>query len=222
MAGSQSTSQARPVPMPPGQPRTSGQRPARKVWWLLGAGVVVLALLVTGGVVLVRGGLGTSKEKRATEAAQRFMTAYAAGDASTLQGFFSDAVKAMRDLSLITDKVLTTSTKQAPIGQVEIRKPREGNLDNYTVPVAFTLGSRTVSMELGVTTYTSRPPTVNPGLVMLDLHGVKAMGAQVNGAAPATSMPSVLPGSYHITGSSQLGVWGLVVLGSGGLVAEGC
>ena len=198
MTGLQSTGQPQPGPAPPG-PRPSGQRPARKVWWLLGAGVVVLALLVTGGVVLVRGGLGTSEEKRATEAAQRFMTAYAAGDADTVRGLFLPEVAALHDLSVMTNEVLAVSLQRAPITQVKLGKPRKDVASTYVVPASFTMGPLQTSMDLPVTVYSRRPATVDPHLPALQLHWLPGAEAKVNGVTAATNSPKVLPGSYQIT-----------------------
>ncbi|SPF68416.1 hypothetical protein PROPJV5_1411 [Propionibacterium ruminifibrarum] len=181
------------VPAPAGPAGTP--QPAQ----LIAIGALVLTLLIgamTAAIVADRSALRTA-ERAAQEAARTYLTAIAEGDAETARGYLE-----VDDDSLLTDEVLRVSNELAPMTDITVGEVTRDRriVTHQWVRVGYRVGGVEVSALLSVSR--SDDPTIF-NASELSLHGSPDVGITVNGAIPATSSPTVFPGTYELASNNE-------------------
>ncbi|MDO5285237.1 MAG: hypothetical protein Q4G45_00215 [Actinomycetia bacterium] len=186
-SGAQPASHLTQPPAPP----TRRQRNPMLVRLIATGAVVVVLVGALAAHFLV--GLGSSRERRAQNAVQSFMKAYASGDADKVLSYLAASSE---DRSLITHQVLNGSVKRAPVDGIQVPSVAAGAPLDFLV--SFTIGGQQASLKISVTLPRFGTPTLSPALTPLNLGGFRGLPVTVNGARPTTDQPLVLPGSYTI------------------------
>jgi len=176
---------------PAGSPPKSN---SKKLVIIIGA--IVLALIIASvlAFALLRGG---SKERKAKQAVQGYITAISEGDANKAKGYLSDSLS---DTSLLTNDVLKDSNERAPITDIAVEDAQQvtGSDIEYLVPVSYTIDDTATRTSLVVSFYSNNDPVVEaPSTLPLSL--LEDVEIQVNGVTPDSDSPYVFPGSYNVT-----------------------
>ncbi|MGJ3508847.1 hypothetical protein [Enemella sp. A6] len=207
----------------PGQPPTGpggtpppepGKKKSRKPLIIAIAGVLVLALLLTGGLLWKRhadeqAAIRAEEERQATIAHKTEMAT------GTVNNFFEalgkhdlEAVKSLTDEDLespgITKEILAATHPQAPENlKVELASPIDENSVNATVRATFGPDGATKEMEFQAFEKDADTWLLEQVAIPMSLPGdsaVKLNGVPLQGKDPSVR---VLPGSYQVTPANK-------------------
>ena len=192
------------APPPPG--RRTGL-PLGAILGIVGGAVLLLVLVViVGGVVLIAatrngsGGGGAAAAATPQSVVRSYLTAIAAGKASTAQRYLTGDEA---ESPLLTAAVLQQSRAIAPISGISVGKPT-GEQFFPDVPARYRLGSRTVTATFHLYKRDSGY-VITSGLARLPGTYLKGLDLTVNGVR--TTMPDdglqVFPGAYRLAITSS-------------------
>lgn len=171
--------------------------PKKRSWKLpIIIGSIVLALII--GCIITMILTGGSAEKKTKEAVKNYLTAISESDANKAKKYLSSS---MSDTSLLTDEVLKDSNSRAPMSNISVSDPTQGNGSSmYEVPATYTIGGTTVTTNFKVSYYSDATIYSDDYLSLSAFDGIDIT---VNGVKPSTNMPYIFPGDYLITTVNQ-------------------
>ena len=225
--------------MPPGQPPKKGNA---KMLIIIGAVVLaVLALAITGGVLLLNRGAQTAGTDpntggstappggstappplavKPSDAVKSYLEALAAGDAETALSFGETTPT---DASLLTGAVLAQSNKLAPITDINV--PDVNDEYAYKVDASYRLGKQEVNESFTVDKAGDRWKLTDTYTELdLSTRQEKTVPMIINGVNAKAGTVRLFPGAYQFTTGSSYLTWGeelLVDPGPVGLPARG-
>lgn len=185
-----------PAGMPPGGPGGPTAKKKPNVGLLIGIGAGALVLIILVAVLFSRGGgvLGASPAEKANQTAQDYMTALSEGRAADALALIDSNY--ITDNTLLTDEVLADSLSRAPMTDVVVGEAvEEAGTSSYNVPVTYNLGDTPVSDQLHVMTWDDEPKLSS---VLGSLSLTEDLEVTVNGVPASGSSLDVFPGSYEI------------------------
>ena len=159
---------------------------------LLVVAVIVVAVVVVSNVTRTSASATTD----ASAVVRSYLTAIAAGKASTARGYLTGDEA---DSPLLTQTVLSKSRALAPMTGIRVGKPT-GSQYYPDVPATFRLGDKTVTTKFTLTRDEDKTFTLSSGLAPLQASRLKGLDLTVNGVK--TTMPTdglkLFPGVYDL------------------------
>lgn len=182
------------MPQPNAAPPSSRKGPSRRaLLWLIGCGVVLLALVIALAVNLS----GASKPARpaASDLVKAYLTALADGDAETALSLVT--LGPNKTDTLLTHEMLAASLKLAPISEVSVKETpsTSGVID---VPATFTLGDRAVAHVFRVADISDEGWRVTNGTFLVELPYLQGLAPTVNGVEASGGIITLFPGGYQL------------------------
>lgn len=189
------------APMPP----RSGMKPGALVAIILG-GVLLLVAIIVGLVFWLAaigdgksdGGTGSAGAGTPSEAVEGFLTAVSEGDAEGALAYVESAPKS----ALLTDEALAASLEAAPLADIQVGEPYEGQYGQTVVDASFTLGGEPYERSFEAWDF-SNGWVLTDALPRISVAVFEGHDLTLNGIAPDEDHQPLFPGTYEFELASE-------------------